>query len=219
MMNEVSWKRIALASAGIAVVLLLWLFAKGVRDLFVPQEKVVQTATLTLFKLERQNQLATTRAFVQAVVRQRSEAWYGNAEIIRIVPATIHYAVNLAEIDRSQIEYDEPARVLYVPLPDVKILSIDPDLGHAEIIRSLDLMRTEGGTGNELEAATEKMVRPALEKLGNSPEAVRMAKDQAVTSVRSLLESVFSATGKPVEVRPYFKSEGKVPAVHERKTG
>jgi hypothetical protein len=219
MMSEKIWKWLALASVGVAAVLLLLLVGQGLRGWLFPKEKILERATLTLFRLERQNQLVTTRAFVQAVVRQRSETWYGNAEIIRIVPATIHYAVNLAELDRTQIEYDEPARVLYVPLPEVKILSIDPDLGRAETIRSLDLLRTEGGAGNELEAATEKMVRPALEQLGASPAAIGVARDQAITSVKHLLEAVLGATGRPVEVRPYFKSEGKAPVVREKKTG
>ncbi len=214
-MSESMWKGIALVSASVTVMLLVTLAGWSWRFKFLPEENVVQSATFTLLKIERQNQLVTTRAFIQAVVRKRSEAWYGNAEVIRIVPATIHYAVDLAEIDHMRLEYDKPSRILYVPLPDVKVLSIDPDLERAEIIRSLDLLRTEGGTGNELEAETEKMVRPALEKLGTSPQAIRVAKDQAIASVKYLLESALNATGQPVEVRPYFKSEGKKPVISE----
>lgn len=174
-----------------------------------PRETIVQSAQVTLQRLEKQSQLVTTRAFVQIVVRQKSEAWYGNAEVLRIVPATIHYAVNLAEIDRAKLEFDAAKRLLYVPLPEVKITAIDPDLSRTETIRSLDALRTQGGAGNELEKATEQMIRPELEKAGNNPEAINTAKQQAIASVRMLLESVLNATGQRVEVHPYFQQEGK----------
>jgi len=211
------WKVIAVISIGVAVLAsYAFMTGKGVYDVFAPQGRIVQTATTTLVKMERENQLVTTRAFVQAVVRQRDEQWYGNAEVVRIVPATIHYAVNLAGIDRDKIEYDGQSKTLWVPLPDVKILSIDPDLQKAEIIRNLDMLRSEGGTGNALEETTEKMVRPALEELGKSPEIIRTAKDQAVVSVRQLLESALDAAGTGVRVKPYFMSEGKTPAPEKK---
>ncbi len=207
------WKFIAVISIGVALLAsYAFMTGRGVYDAFAPRGKVIQTATTTLSKIERENQLVTTRAFVQAVVRQRDEQWYGNAEVIRIVPATIHYAVNLNEIDRAKIEYDEQSETLWVPLPDVNILSIDPDMNKAEVIRNLDTLRTEQLTGNALEEATEKMVRPALEELGKSPEIIKTAKDQAIVSVRQLLESALDATGAGVRVKPYFKSEGKTSA-------
>lgn len=207
------WKIVAGISLGVAVLAsYAFMTGKGVYDIFAPQGRIVQTATTTLLKIDRENQLVTTRAFVQAVVRQRDEQWYGNAEVIRIVPATIHYAVNLAEIDRDKIVYDAQSKTLWVPLPDAKILSIDPDLPKAETIRNLDMLRSESMTGNTLEETTEKMVRPKLEELGKSPEIIRTAKDQAMVSVRQLLESALDAAGTGVRVKPYFISEGKSPA-------
>lgn len=211
------WKIISVVSIGIAL-LASYAFMRGksVYDIFASQGKITQIASSTLLRLNRENQLVTTRAFVQAVVRQRDEQWYGNAEVVRIVPATIHYAVNLAEIDQGKLEYDAATKTLWVPLPDVRILSIDPDLQKAETIRNLDILRSEGMTGNALEETTEKMVRPTLEELGKSPDIIRSAKDQAIVSVRQLLESALDATGSGVKVKPYFRSEGKTPAPEKR---
>ncbi|MCI0523666.1 MAG: DUF4230 domain-containing protein [Acidobacteria bacterium] len=207
------WKLIAVISIGVAILAsYAFMTGRGVYDIFAPQGRVVQTVNTTLLKMERENQLVTTRAFVQAVVRHRDEQWYGNAEVIRIVPATIHYAVNLAGIDREKLEYDDQSKTLWVPLPDVEILSIDPDLTKSETIRNLDAFRTEGLTGNILEESTEKKVRPTLEELGKSPQIINTAKDQAIVSVRRLLESALDAAGTGVSVKPYFKSEGKTPA-------
>jgi len=214
-MSEKFWKLIALASFVVAIAALIlagMLYTrKGIGDLFWPEEKIVKTARSTLLRVERDNNLVTTRAYVQAVVRQRSEEWYGNAEVIRIVPATIHYAINLNEIDQGRMSYDDQKHVLRVPLPDVKILSIDPDLTKAEIIRNLDFLRSESMTGNQLEETTEKMVRPEIEKLGQSPEIIKTAKDQAIASVRQLLESALGAVGQPIAVQPYFKGDGLPP--------
>jgi len=214
--TEKLWKLIALASFIVmiaAVVVAAMLYArKGIGDLFWPEDKIVRTARTTLQRVERDNSLVTTRAYVQAVVRQRSEEWYGNAEVIRIVPATISYAVNLNEIDSGRLEYDDQRRVLRVPLPEVKILSIDPDLGKAEIIRNLDFLRSESLSGNQLEDTTEKMVRPEIEKMGQSPEIMKIAKEQAITSVRQLLETALGSVGQPVAVLPYFRSDGPPPA-------
>lgn len=205
------WKLLAIASFLVALAALtlagMLYTRKGFGDFFWPGEKIVSTAKTTLLKLERDTNLVTTRAFVQAVIRQRDAQWYGDAEVIRIVPATIHYAVSLKDIDQGRMAYDEQKRELRVPLPDVKILSIDPDLSKAEIIRNLDFLRTETMTGNQLEDTTEQMVRPELEKLGKSPEIIKTAKEHAIASVRQLLESALSSVGQPVAVQPYFKNE------------
>ncbi|MFN0085654.1 MAG: DUF4230 domain-containing protein [Blastocatellia bacterium] len=209
-MTDGFWKAVTVVCLG-ALLFVIYSISTGKNflDRVIPGGGVVETAGATILKLERESQLVTTRAYVQAVVRQKDEQVYGNAEVARIVPATIHYAVNLAEIDRGKMEYDEITQTLWVPLPDVRILSIDPDLGKAELIKSLDILRTESGIGNQLEQATEKMVRPTLERMGNAPEIVKVAKDQAVASVRQLLESSLEAAGRRVHVKPYFKTEGK----------
>jgi hypothetical protein len=207
------WKLTAIVSLVVALAALLLAgmlyMRKGVGDFFWPGEKVLSTAKTTLLRLERDTSLVTTRAYVQAVVRQRDDQWYGNAEVIRIVPATIHYAISLKDIDSGRMTYDEQKQQLLVPLPDVKILSIDPDLSKAEIIRNLDFLRTESITGNQLEDTTEQMVRPELEKLGQSPEIIKTAKEHAIASVRQLLESALSSVGKPIAVQPYFKNDGQ----------
>lgn len=213
---EKLWKLIALTSfiAMIAALVLAGMLytRKGIGDLFWPEDKIVKTARTTLQRVERDNSLVTARAYVQAVVRQRNEQWYGNAEVIRIVPATISYAINLNDIDSGKLEYDDQKRVLRVPLPEVKVLAIDPDLSKAEIIRNLDFLRSESMTGNELEETTEKMVRPEIEKMGQSPEIMKMAKDQAILSVRQLLETALGSVGQPVAVQPYFRNDPQ-PAV------
>ncbi len=207
------WKLLAIASFVLALAAMIFagmLYTrKGFGDLFWPEEKIVSTAKTTLLRLERDTSLVTTQAYVQAVVRQRNAQWYGDAEVIRIVPATIHYAVNLNEIDHGRMVFDEKKRELRVPLPDVKILSIDPDLTKAEIIRNLDFFRTESMTGNQLEDTTEQMVRPEIEKLGKSPEIIKTAKEHAIASVRQLLESALSSIGQPIAVQPYFKNDAQ----------
>jgi hypothetical protein len=208
-MNDGFWKWMSVIIVGFALVALSLFTTKHLYDFFLPKEDVLKTARTALLRMERDSSLVTTRAFVQAVVRKRNEQWYGNAEVIRIVPATINYAVNLAEIDRNQMDYDEEARILYVPLPDVKVHSIDPDLTKAEIIRNIGVLRSESMTGNILEEETEKMVRPTLEEMGTSPEIINIAKEQAIVSVRQFLESSLNAIGMPIQVRPYFKSDGK----------
>ncbi len=209
-MSNAFWKLMTVILLVFALAAIYFMFGgKQLYDLFIPRGDVLKTATSTLLRIERENSLVTTTAYVQAVVRQKDIQWYGDAQVVRIVPAKIHYAVNLAEIDPHAMEYDEKARVLYVPLPDIKIQSIDPDLTKAEVIRSIDLFRSESLTGNVLEDTTEKMVRPTLEEMGKSPDITRIARDQALLSVKQLLESALNATGSRVQVRPYFKSEGK----------
>ncbi len=213
-MGDAFWKLITVICLG-AMLFVIYSMSTGknLLERFLPAAAITgnveQTASATILRLERVSQLVSTTAFVQAVVRLKDVQVYGEAEVVRIVPAKIHYAVSLAEIDRTQLEYETQAQTLWVPLPDVKILSIDPDLEKAELIKSLGVLRTESGIGNQLEQATEKMVRPALEQMGKSPDIVKFAKDQALNSVRQLLESALLASGTRVRVKPYFKSEGK----------
>ncbi|HQR34808.1 MAG TPA: DUF4230 domain-containing protein [Blastocatellia bacterium] len=214
------WKLLTVVSSVVAMLALLlagMLYTrKGIGDVFWPEEKIINTARTTLLKMERDTSLVTTRAYVQAVVRQRNEAWYGDAEVIRIVPATINYAVNLGEIDYGRMVFDEKKHELQVPLPDVKILSIDPNLAKAEVIRNLDFLRMESTTGNQLEDTTEQMIRPEIEKLGQSPEIIKTAKEHAISSVRQLLESALSSVGQPIAVQPYFKNDGQTTTQSEK---
>jgi Protein of unknown function (DUF4230) len=215
--NDRPLKWVALLSFAVALIVMAVIWMKGfynykLPDLLprvMPEGSVVESARAALLRVERDSSLITARAFVQVVVRKRDEQWYGNAEVIRIVPTTIHYAVDLGDIDFTQLEYESQAQVLYVPLPDVKVQSIEPDMSKAEIIRNLDLLRTESITGNKLEEDTEKMVKPAVEEMAKSPEIVRTAKEQALFTIKQFLEPALSATGRQVRVRPYFKSEGK----------
>ena len=208
-MNNRFWKSVAALSLVLAIAALCWNFTgRRLFDWLTPDQKIIRTANAVLLKIERDNSLVTTKAYVQAIVRQRDERWYGDAELIRIVPATIHYAINLGEIDRSQLRYENG--VLLIPLPDVKIQAIDPDLAKAELLRNLDFLRTEKYTGNILEETTEKMVRPTLEEMGKSPDIYRVAKEQAIASIKQLFEAAFGAAGIPVQVKPYFKSDGPI---------
>lgn len=204
-MSLKNWKLITAISIGLCLLILgLWLSGKSFYELFLPKRNVIETAGVTLLRLEKESNLVSTRAYVQAVIRKRDEQWYGNAELIRIVPATISYAVNLAEIDRMKMEYDEASKTLRIPLPGIRIHSIDPDLANAEIIRSLDLLRTESMTGNVLEEDTEKLVRPKLEEMGKSPLILKNAREQAIQAVRQLIEGAFRAADLQVQVKPYF---------------
>jgi Protein of unknown function (DUF4230) len=221
--TERSWKWMALLCFAVALIVMAILWMRGLYNTklpdllpqIMPQGSVVESARAALLRVQRDSSLVTARAFVQVVVRKRDEQWYGNAEVIRIVPTTIHYAVDLGDIDYTELEYDSQAQVLYVPLPDVKVQSIEPDMSKAEIIRNLDMLRTESITGNKLEEDTEKMVRPAVEEMAKSPEIVRTAKEQAILTVRQFLESALGVTGKQVRVLPYFKSEGKPSSVEK----
>ncbi len=215
-MTDTFWKLITAICLG-ALLFVIYSISTGKNffDKVLPGGSVIETASATILKMEKESQLVSTRAYVQGVVRQKDEQVYGNAEVVRIVPATILYAVNLAEVDRNSMEFDDKTQTLWVPLPEVKIVSIDPDLEKAELIKSLDLLRTESGIGNQLEQATEKMVRPALEKMGKSPEILRFAREQAIASVRQLLEATLDAAGKRVKVKPYFKTDGRKGAVEE----
>lgn len=213
--KEKFWKITAVLSLLVTIVVMgmavMMYTGRNARDLFWPEERIVRTARAALLRIERESSLVTTKAYVQVVVRQSSEQWYGDAEVVRIVPATILYAINLKDIDQSKMEFDEKQQLLRIPLPEVKIISVDPDLARAEIFRRLDLLRTESGTGNELEEATEKMIRPKIEEMGRAPEIIKIAREQAVSSVRQLLESALGAVGQPVAVQPFFKDELQQP--------
>ncbi len=208
-MNDSFWKWIFVIVFSFALVAASLFASKRIYDFVLPKSTVLEEARTALLRIDRDSSLITTKAYVQAVVRKRDEQWYGNAEVIRIIPATINYGVNLAEIDRTKIEYDEKAKILYVPLPDVKVHSIDPDMTKSEIIRNLGVLRSESMTGNILEEETEKMVRPALEEMGQSPEIMKTAKEQAIFTVKQFLEPALNAVGMQIQVRPYFPSDGR----------
>jgi hypothetical protein len=179
-------------------------------QLYKSRQDPLAQASAALTRLEAQNQLITAKAYLQVVVRQSDSQWYGKAEVIRIVPAVVSYAIDLGQIDPKAMQYERRLNVLTVPLPDPAIAAIDPQLDKAEVIRSADLLRTQGGALNRLEDLTEKQVRPAIEQAAQNAEAQSLARAQAKQAVRALLQGALSATGGgQVRVEPYFASDSK----------
>src|SRR4030095_12071537 len=106
-MTEVYWKVITAVCLG-AMLFVIFSISTGRSFLsrLLPAGSVVQTASATILRLDRESQLITASTYVQAVIRQKDIQPYGTAEVVRIVPARIHYGMNLNEIDRNKMEYD-----------------------------------------------------------------------------------------------------------------
>jgi hypothetical protein len=195
-----------LALVGLLFVVLPGLFLLGwsARQWLAPEPDVVASAQTAILKLEGQRKLITLKAVVQTVVRQSDEQWFGKAEVIRIVPARVSYGVDLAKLNARSLRYDPAARRLTIALPPVEVLAIDPDLANAQVIRTSDLLRRQGGVVNQLEDATLTRLRPALEAAAKDPALLDSAREQTKIALRALLEPALAAAGGGVAVTPVF---------------
>jgi Protein of unknown function (DUF4230) len=160
------------------------------------------TLQAAITRMEPQQRLVTTSAFVQVVsrVEDLNRLW-GDARVFAVAPGRIDYSVDLSGLDGDALRKAPDGKSLIVTVPD-PTWTVVPDMKRLELIRAIGGLRTEAGIGNALEAQVLKRVAADFERLAASPEALKTARSQARSGVAGLLSPL---VGMPVVVQ--FRSE------------
>ena len=200
-----------LAIAAIAVALLLGFIFGGLADvgkrLFggADPESVVNSS---LESMRAQNRLVPFVARFVSVTSSRQEKFGLSAERTLILPGTVRYELDLARIDRDDLDWNESAKTLTIRLPNVEIAGPEVDLKAAREYGSGGILSALSDADSRLDDANRSLAVADLRKQAAAPTPMRLAREAARQAVeRSFAMPLHAAGIEDAEVIARFADE------------
>jgi hypothetical protein len=190
----------------LAALLGLALIAGGVlfavkRQVDPPVETIVASS---LQSLHEQNRLSAFAArFVTAVTSSKSR--YGlNAEKTLIIPAMVHYEVDLAKLRKSDLAWDAASRTLTVRLPPVEISGPEFDLAQTREYESGMVLMTLTDVEQLLDAENRAKAREDVVRQAQAEPVMRLARQASLRAISNSFAMPLAAAGVEAKVEAKF---------------
>jgi hypothetical protein len=200
-----------LAIGAIVVALLLGFLVGGLADvgkrLFggADPESVVNSS---LESMRAQNRLVPFVARFVSVTSSRQEKFGLSAERTLILPGTVRYELDLAKIDRDDLEWNKSAKTLTIRLPNVEIAGPEVDLKAAREYGSGGILSAISDADSRLDDANRSLAVADLRKQAGAPTPMRLAREAARQAVeRSFAMPLHAAGIEDAEVVARFSDE------------
>lgn len=210
------YRRIAIWTiAAVALVALGVVLATRLSGVRLSTEQV-QTAVIATLQSESPESILVTGALTVGVTTVSSNTRYllpgvvtldlGTTEATARVPGTVSYGIDVSQLTPDQIWLEED--VLYVRTPDIRVISVEPDLSSLQLETRVGWARTHAGSGAEATRDAVSKITGALREQGERhvAEALqpRINTATAITDVvsRALLTADIRVRAVRVEVAP-----------------
>jgi hypothetical protein len=186
------------AIAAVVVALLLGFLVGGLADvgkrLFggADPESVVNSS---LESMRAQNRLVPFVARFVSVISSRQEKFGLSAERTLILPGTVRYELDLAKIDRDDLDWDKSAKTLTIRLPNVEIASPEVDLKAAREYGSGGILSAISDADSRLDDANRGLAVADLRKQAAAPTPMRLAREAARQAVERSFAMPLHAAG------------------------
>ena len=187
-----------LAIGAIVVALLLGFLVGGVADigkrLFggADPESVVNSS---LQSMRAQNRLVPFVARFVSVTSSRQEKFGLSAERTLILPGTVRYEVDLAKLERDDLEWDAGKKTLTVVLPNIEIAGPEVDLRAAREYGSGGILSAISDAESRLDDANRGLAIADLRKQAAAPTPMRLAREAARQAVERSFAMPLGAAG------------------------
>lgn len=188
-----------LAIAAIVVALLLGFLVGGIADvgkrLFggPDPESVVNSS---LQSMRAQNRLVPFVArFVSVTSSSQDRLGFLRAERTLILPGTVRYELDLARLERDDLDWDEATGTLRVRLPDIEIAGPEVDLRAAREYGSGGILTAITDAGEKLDAANRGLAIADLRKQAAAETPMRLAREAARQAVERSFAMPLQAAG------------------------
>lgn len=187
-----------LAVAAIAVALLLGFFVGGVADIGKrlfggpDPESIVNSS---LVSMQAQNRLVPFVARFVSVTSSRQEKFGLSAERTLILPGTVRYELDLAKIERDDLDWNGSTKTLTVRLPNVEIAGPEVDLKAAREYGSGGILSAITDAESRLDDANRGLAIADLRKQAAAPTPMRLAREAARTAVERSFAMPLGAAG------------------------
>jgi len=187
-----------LAIAAVVVALLVGFLVGGVADIgkrlfgTADPESVV---TSSLQSMRAQNRLVPFVARFVSVTSSRQEKFGLAAERTLILPGTVRYELDLAKIERDDLDWDAATKTLTVRLPEIEIAGPEVDLKAAREYGSGGILSALSDADNALDDANRGLAVVDLRKQAAAATPMRLAREAARQAVERSFAMPLSAAG------------------------
>jgi hypothetical protein len=209
-----------LAIAAVVVALLVGFLIGGIADvgkrLFggPDPESVVNSS---LESMRAQNRLVPFVARFVSVTSSRQERFGLSAERTLILPGTVRYEIDLAKIDRDDLDWNSSSRTLSVRLPNIEIAGPEVDLNAAREYGSGGILSAVTDAEQKLDDANRSLAVADLRKQAAGPTTMRLAREAARVAIERSFAMPLQATGiGDAQVVARFADEGDNPSYLDR---
>jgi Protein of unknown function (DUF4230) len=156
---------------------------------------VVASAQSALTGVQNRNELVVFAAHV--VVTSTGATEEGAllpAKMTLIVPGRVLYGVNLSGLTDNDFRFDRANGRLMVRVPDVSIISVEPDIGAKEEFPEIGLRKLIGAEP-ELRKQAEIKIAEQMRREAESEDLKKLARQSAVQQLEGLFEPALRAAG------------------------
>jgi hypothetical protein len=156
---------------------------------------VVASAQSALTGVQNRNELVVFAARV--VVTSTGSTEDGAllpAKMTLIVPGRVLYGVDLSRLTDDDFRFDRANSRLMVRVPDVSIISVEPDIGAKEEYPEIGLRKLIGAEP-ALRKQAELKIAEQMRREAESEDLKKMARQSAAQQMESLFEPALRAAG------------------------
>ncbi len=156
---------------------------------------VVASAQSALTGVQNRNELVVFAARV--VVTSTGSTEEGAllpAKMTLIVPGRVLYGVNLQRLTDEDYRFDRANSRLMIRVPDVEIISVEPDIGAKEEYPEIGLRKLIGAEP-ELRKQAEMKIAEQMRREAESEDLKLMARQSAAQQLKALFEPALRAAG------------------------
>ena len=185
------------------------LFGRG------PDPETVAAASLQ--SMREQAKLTPFVARFVAVVTSRQQRFGLTARKTMIMPGTVRYELDLAQIQAEDLDWDAAERRLSVTIPPLEISQPQVDLSELQEYGSGGILGRITNAEDRLDAANRERGEQELMRQARQPMPMRLARDAARRAVQRSFSMPLKATGIDAEVEVAFSDEpGQDPSYLDR---
>ena len=188
---------VASAVAGALLLgLLIGLVARVGDNLFGGGPDPESVVSSSLESMRAQNRLVPFVARYVSVTSSRQDR-FGilSAERTLILPGTVRYELDLAKIDRDDLEWDGATSTLNLRLPDIEIAGPEVDLSAAREYGDKGILSAVTNAEERLDNANRALAIADLRKQAAAPVPMRLAREAARDAVERSFAMPLQAAG------------------------
>ena len=178
---------------------------------FGPEDNGDPLAT-SLVAFEKQNRLTVFSAQLSAVVASEDSRLFGALKTrqVAVIPARVDYTLDLSQVDRDRLNWDEATSTLDVQLPALSVGKPNLDEGRAQYLRE-GLLFTRDAQ-DELTRQNTRLAEQQAQAQAANPVLMGLARSAARDAIRQNLAIPLEVAGfGEVTVNVRFDGEA-VPA-------
>ncbi len=172
-----------------------------------PTPETVVAASLE--GVREQNVLVPFTARYVAVVTSRQTTLGITAQKTLIMPGTVRYEVDLAQLARRDLAWDAAARTLTVTLPPLRVAGPEIDLPAIREYRDGELLLWLTDAEQRLDAVNRRSATRELLAQARGPVPLRLARGAAIRAIEQSFAMPLRAAGVDARVTVRFAEDAR----------